>query len=330
MKVALMVLLCGMALGSTFAETSKKSPRAPESLKGLFPENVKTVGILMPSSVISGKVLDRGIRMLEEAGYKVKLGDHVRGVKEQPPVEVRVQDFEKLWLDPEVDILFMARGGSGAEDIIGKIDWKKLSARNMRLIGFSDITLILNTMLSQKAGHPYSGPMLSSFTRWDADSRQWFRAALDGAPLKPVKVKVLKPGTAKGLPMGGHLVRMHTLFTKTSLAPSTAGRIVFLECTAKRYTFDIVKTDLEELRDGGYLKDAAAVVFADFRHKGEDRKKLEKFLPAFAQTLSCPVFAGYPYGHCAKSYLIDFFRELEISPDGIVTAASTAGTPNGH
>ena len=325
MKVALMVLLCGVALGSAVAETDKKSQRAPESVKGLFPEDVKTVGILLPSSVLASKKLDQGVQMLEKAGYRVKLGDHVRGVKEQPSVEDRVRDFEKLWLDPEVDILFMARGGSGAEDIIGKIDWKKLSARNMRVIGFSDITLILNTMLSQKAGHPYSGPMLSAFTHWDADSRQWFRTVLDGAPLKPVKVKVLKPGAAKGLPMGGHLVRMHTLVTKTSLAPSTAGRIVFLECTAKRYTFDIVKTDLEELRDGGYLKGAAAVVFADFRHKGEERKKLDEFLPAFAQTLSCPVFADYPYGHCPKSYLIDFCRELEISPDGVVTASTSAG-----
>ena len=321
MKAVVMTLMCGLIVCSALAEKGRKAPREPESVKGLFPEDVKTIGILMPSSVLSGKTLDRGVKMLEKAGYRVKLGDHVRGVKEQPPAEDRVRDFEKLWLDPEVDILFMARGGSGAQDIIGKIDWTKLRARNMRVIGFSDITLILNTMLSQKAGHPYSGPMLSAFTRWDADSRQWFRAALDGAPLKPVKVKVLKPGSAKGLPMGGHIARMHTLFKKTPFAPSTAGRIVFLECTA-HYAFATVKADLEEMRDSGYLKAAAAVVFADFRHKGEERKQLDAFLPAFAQTLSCPVFADYPYGHCPKSYLIDFFRELEISPDGTVTASA--------
>ena len=65
-------------------------------------------------------------------------------------------------------------------------------------------------------------------------------------------------------------------------------------------------------------EDAAAVVFADFRHKGEDRKVLNAFLPAYAQTLKCPVFADYPYGHCTKSYLIDFFREVEITEDGTV------------
>ena len=140
---------------------------------------------------------------------------------------------------------------------------------------------------------------------------------LDGAPLKPVKVKVLKAGTAKGLPMGGHLERLHRLVTTTKLAPSAAGRVVFIECTA-RYPIEDVKRWMVELRDTGYLKDAAAVVFSDFRQKGEERKILDEFIPAYAKTLNCPVVAGYPYGHCPRSYLIDFFREVEITADGVV------------
>ena len=316
MNLKLIGLACAVVLCLTAASEEKKESKSWPSVDGVFPKNVKTVGIVMPSSVLERRKLDKGVKMLEAAGYKVKLGDFVR-VKEQAAVEDRVKDFEKMWLDPEVDILFMARGGSGAIDVIGKVDWAKLRTREMRVIGFSDITLILNTMLSQKAGHPYSGPMLSSFSHWDDDSIKWFRAMLDGAPLKPVKVKVLKAGAAKGLPMGGHLERIHRLVTTTKLAPSAAGRVVFIECTA-RYPIADVKRWMEELRDNGYLKDAAAVVFADFRHKGEDRKVLNAFLPAYAQTLKCPVFADYPYGHCTKSYLIDFFREVEITEDGTV------------
>ena len=316
MKMMMIGIVCGAALclmaEGTEGAASKKYP----PVKGIFPENVKTVGIVMPSQVLERKKLEKGIQLLEEAGYRVKVGEFVR-VKKQAPAEDRVRDFERMWLDPEVDIMLMARGGSGAEDVIGKVDWAKLRSREMRVIGFSDITLILNTMLSQKAGHPYSGPMLSSFSGWDADSRKWFRAMLDGAPMKPVKVKVLKPGDAKGLAMGGHLERLHRLVTTTKFAPSAAGRVVFIECTA-HYPVANLKSWLEKLRDCGYLKDAAAVVFADFRHKGDDRKVLDEFLPVFAQTLKCPVFADYPYGHCSKSYLIDFFREVSISADGVV------------
>lgn len=319
MKKILLLAMMTMSACVYAIDNENVNVAKQESVKGLFPEDVKTVGIVMPSSVLSSKKLELGIKMLEKAGYRVKLGDYVRGVKKQLPVEMRVQDFEKIWLDPEVDIIFMARGGKGAVDVIKKLNWEKLSSRKMRVIGFSDITLILNAMLKKNAGHPYSGPMLSAFTQWTADSRTWFRKCLDGSPLDPVKVKVLKPGVAKGKPMGGHLDRMYVLLKETSLAPSTAGRIVFIECTA-RYSFSHMKKCLEEMRDSGYLKDAAAVVFADFRHKGEERRKLNKFLPEFAKTLDCPVFADYPYGHCAKSYLIDFFREIEISSDGIVTA----------
>ena len=66
------------------------------------------------------------------------------------------------------------------------------------------------------------------------------------------------------------------------------------------------------------LKDAAAVVFSNFQQKGEERKILDEFIPAYAKTLNCPVVAGYPYGHCPRSYLIDFFREVEITADGVV------------
>ena len=36
------------------------------------------------------------------------------------------------------------------------------------------------------------------------------------------------------------------------------------------------------------------------------------------RTCKILVFAGYPYGHCSKGYLIDFFRELEITEDGTI------------
>jgi len=76
---------------------------------------------------------------------------------------------------------------------------------------------------------------------------------------------------------------------------------------------------LEEIRTGGHLAGAAAVVFADFRHKGDERKRLAAFFERFAGTLDCPVFAGFPYGHCKGSHLIDFRREMAISADGEAT-----------
>ena len=282
----------------------------------LFPPDVKTVGIVSMSDIISKEVLDRGTNFLAQCGYGVKVMPNVSGPKVVAP-DVRARLFEDAWLSPDLDIRLFSRGGVGAADVVPLIDWEKLRGRDMRVVGFSDVTLVLNAMLAKGVGHPYSGPMVSSFSKWNDYSLKAFAAALCGGPLPAHKARVLKSGAARGLAIGGHITRMHWLFRK-GLAPSAASRVVFLECTA-RHVFDVVKVDLEEMRDGGFFRGAAAVVFADFRHKGEDRRRLKAFIPEFAATLQCPVFADYPYGHRADSLTLDFRREVEIGEDGVIS-----------
>jgi muramoyltetrapeptide carboxypeptidase len=287
----------------------------------LFPGDVKTIGIVSMSSILPESSLVFGTNYLVQCGYCVKTMPNVRG-PQVAPAEVRARLFEKAWMDPEIDVLLFARGGDGAADVVGLVDWDRLRARDMRVIGFSDVTLVLNTMLSKGVGHPYSGPMLSYVNRWNSDSREWFSDMLNGAEMRPVHVRPLKPGRARGLPMGGHVMRMRDLCAM-GLAPSARGRVVFFECTAKHHARKVI-AGLEEMRDRGNLDGAAAVVFADFRHTGDERRELDAFFPEFAKSLQCPVFADFPYGHIDGILLLDFRREVSISQEGELRWASTS------
>ena len=328
-----------VALAAALAGFSGAAEAAPALvLQGMFPPDVRTIGIVAISSLLPKDQLVAGTNALVKAGYLVKVAPNVPRPEKASPEE-RARLLEEAWLDPEIDILWFARGGEGAAEVIPLLDWGRLSSfPDRRVIGFSDVTLLLNTMLAKNVGHPYSGPMLSALRYWNADSRDWFAAALRGGKLPEVKTRVLWPGKAEsrrpdlrtsdadeppalpngvsGTPMGGHIERMHRLF-EMGLLPSAQGRVVFLECTAK-YPPDQVRKCLEDLRDGGALDGAAAVVFADFRHKGVDRVAIDAFLPGFAQTLPCPVFADYPYGHCPGSRMLDFRRTVSIAADGTV------------
>ena len=189
------------------------------------------------------------------------------------------------------------------------------------------MTVLLGARLAHGVGHPVSGPMLSYSRRLEPAAREWVRAVLAEAPLPPVRLRVLHAagnGGVSGLPMGGHLTRLHWLW-KNGLLPSADGRVVFVECTAK-YPPSQVRQCLEDLRDGGALAGASAVVFCDFRHAGADRAELDAFFPDFAASLPCPVYAGFPYGHVPGILAIDFRRPLDISPDGIL-AFRDAGKP---
>ena len=297
--------------------------------------NVVAVGIVSISSIIPRGQFEAGTNYLAKAGYALKVAPNVAGPEVAPPAE-RARLLEKFWLDPEIDVLLFSRGGQGADEVLPLLDWDALRARpDLPVVGFSDVTLLLNAMLAKGVGHPFSGPMLSYAGALSPAAESWYFAALSGGPLPDVKTTPLPPapqppgaaaqaapGAVSGLPMGGHIERMHRLIG-TGLLPSAAGRVVFLECTAK-YPPAQVRKCLEELRDAGAFEGAAGVVFCDFRHTGAVRAAIDAFLPGFAATLPCPAFSGFPYGHTHDSRMLDFRRTVSIAPDGTVSWAAPA------
>ncbi len=285
----------------------------------LFPPDVKTVGVVSISYLMPAADFVSATDAVRASGVSLKIAPNVTAEKVLPPQE-RSRLFEEAYLDPEIDLLWFSRGGKGAEDVVPLLDWNKLRSRpDMRVVGFSDLTILLNAMLAKGAGHPLSGPSLAQTLYWNESSRDWFSAALRGEPLPEVHVEVLRDtgkGAVPGKPMGGHLDRLIQL-RRLGLFPSAVGRVVFFECTAGYPPADLIR-GLEEMRDDGALDGAAAVVFCDFRHVDDEKAALEDFFPAFAATLPCPVFAGFPYGHIPNSRLLDFRRTVEISADGVV------------
>ena len=294
---------------------------------GSLPHGIRTIALVMPASIQSKDRFDSGKAALEAAGYKVKVMPRLN-FETVAPVEDRVADFEEAWMDPEVDLVLCARGGRGAEDLLAKLDWAKLRTRKQRVLGFSNITMILNAMLKENAGRPYSGPTLSQFIYAKRPTFDWMAKALaDNAPMPDVKLRALRPGACSGLACGGHI----TLVLKgveMGWAADTKGRIVFLETSIREPA--VTRTELDKLVASGYFKDCAGVVFGDMAAGGPNRARLSgkalkagmaemaKIRKDFAAKVSCPVYEGYPYGHISISYTIDFLREKTITADGIL------------
>ena len=296
----------------------------PDDLKGCLSASVKTVGVVIPASVPSHRDYLRCKAWFEYASYRVKEASRL-SVRKVAPVEDRVADFEEMWMDPEVDLVFCARGGTGAQDLIDKIDWAKLRARNQRVLGFSNITWLLNTMLREKAGHPISGPSLTQFRYLARSSLDWLAPALAAQPLPAVQLRALRPGAFSGLPCGGHFGILSGMADRGCL-PDSTGRVVFLECSA-RYPKTAEKC-LDKLCKAGFFANCAGVVFGDITPGDKKNKALkgaaraeglaevERIKREFADKVTCPVYDQYPYGHVPKSFAIDFHREVSVSSEG--------------
>ena len=317
---ARMLGLCGMAAWALAAGARQEFTARP------FPPEVKTIGVVMPASILAKARFDKGVAMLEKAGYRVKTAKRLSFAK-VAPVADRVADFEETWLDPEVDLVLCARGGTGAQDVITKVDWEKLKARpNQRVLGFSNITMILNAMLKKGVGHPISGSTISHFLYAQGDTCDWLNRAVAGAPQPEAKLTPLRPGAFEGLPCGGHIALV-ALGVKMDWTVGASNRVVFLE---RNPSTDLkgLKGELDYLAASGWLKGAAGVVFGDVRAKqtgggGTDpkavpasRADVEALRREFAQKMTCPVYEGYAYGHIPVSHAIDFRRVVSVAADG--------------
>jgi len=304
----------------------KLGPSAPK-LTGCYSDKVRTVGVVMPASVANFKDYVACKAAVIAAGYRVKEAPRLN-FSQVASVEDRVADFEEMWMDPEVDLVVCARGGKGAQDLLPKLDWAKLRTRRQRVLGFSNITYLLNAMLKEDAGCPITGPTFTQFRYLAPQSAEWLGKVLGGEKLPPVKLKALRGGACSGLPCGGHISMLKGAFEMKQL-PDAKGRIVFLECSAREPS--VHEAELDFLAKSGWLDGAAGIVFGDITPGGPNRRKLKgaalkagyareaEIKRAFAAKVKCPVYDGYPYGHVPKNFAVDFQRAVAISADGMLT-----------
>ncbi len=306
MKKSYLLLLLSAALSAGAAETVPV-------WKGLFGK-MKTIAVCAPGLPGKSSEVDLALKNLREAGYKVKLMPNARKnetSRKMVAPDLRTADFMQAYCDPEVDAIWCVRGGSGSIQVAKRLDWEKLRARKIPVIGFSNITELHCMMQKHGVGHVFTGPSLTQLTKCNARSIAWFARAVAKEAQPEIQLKVIRGKDCSGYPAGGHL----TLYQRTycaGYAYPTDGRIIFLESPRSdphKYSANALKL----LREKGAFDRCAAVVFGDIKGKVQ---AVDKVIRDFAAKVKCPVYYDFPYGHQADNFLIDFERKVFISADG--------------
>ena len=287
--------------------------------KGVFPAHIKCVAVLTPASIPNAEKMRIGIKMLENAGLKVKVMPHTfdqapKG-KKSILLARRLADFKAAWNDPEVDMIIPTRGGTGAQQIPPQVDWDELKKKNVTLMGYSNITCLTGPMLSRGAGHPIQGPNLGSLVSCTPASLKHLKAVLARKSPRPLKLKTLREGNVSGKVYAGHM----TLLLQVQKSPfkvDTTDRILFIECVRRKEAE--LKRTFNALLKLGFFDKCAGVVFCHFTRSFADEKSKVQFFNWMNDKLKCPVYYGYPYGHESAIHALDFSSTAEIK-DGVVT-----------
>src|SRR5665648_29794 len=102
-----------------------------------------TIGVISPASP-SYKNSDviRGVETLKEWGFKVKLSKNLNKSKGfiAGTDKERADDFNEMFLNKEIDAIFVTQGGYGSARMLRYIDFEIVRNNPKIFIGFSDIT----------------------------------------------------------------------------------------------------------------------------------------------------------------------------------------------
>lgn len=105
----------------------------------------KTIGIVAPSFVVPEIELDLGVERLKSEGFQVRV--HPQCYERQRFLagddETRAGAFLEFVNNPEIDVIWFARGGYGAARLIPSLLRVKKPKKKI-LVGYSDATVLLN------------------------------------------------------------------------------------------------------------------------------------------------------------------------------------------
>ena len=273
-----------------------------------------TVGVCAPSGPYFNRsdVL-RGVEWWESKGYRVKLldgvwakDDYVAGAPQD-----RAADLNRLFADPDVDVIQVLWGGTGAIDVLPHLDYGMIAEHPKALMGYSDITN-LHIALRQESGlATFHGPGLGSmgiperttFT-WDSALEGFAKGGAGPVPRDPDDpyVRAIAPGRVTAPIVGGNLFTFVHLIG-TPWDPMFDGAILFFEEVEEPPY--IVEIHLRQLQLAGKLDDVVGVVVGelkdcDWREERPDSprtRSIEDVLERCLGPLGVPVLYKLPLGH---------------------------------
>jgi len=301
-----------------------------------------TVMIIAPAGVEYNKMrLILSIESLEALGLKVQVSEHAMDRFGYFPAEdeVRAADFNAAFANNEIKAVIALKGGWGAARILPYIDYEMITQKPKILLGYSDITSLLNAINLKTGLITFHGPTAGSpWSNFSANNVReiLFEGALqhmknpqkkgDFLTVRKNRTETINPGLAEGSLVGGNLTVL-TALQGTPYFPDTKGKVLMIEEVGE----NIYRVDrmLTQLALGGHLKDCAGIVFGGMTDVESDGGfgdfSLMDILEQHCKRSAKPAFIGAMFGHVPEKRTMAIGCRVKLDADnGTVTMLESA------
>ena len=310
-------------------ETGKVLSIKPPALK-----KGDLVGICAPAGCISDPgELTEFIDVLKDQGFTVKCGRNVKGRKGyfSASDEERAAEFMEMITDKEIKAIFFVRGGWGSARILPFLDFGAIRNNPKVIMGFSDISTLLNAISFKTGLITFHGP--NGNASWNSRTMTYFHSLMvhrekmifRNRP-EDMKTRMISTGSAEGELYGGNLTVISSLIG-TPFLPDWKGKILFLEDLKEEpYRIDRMLT---QLKLSGVLNEVKGIVLGAFRDcEAEEPDRaftVDEVFDQHFKKLSIPVYSGAQVGHVVNKFILPVGIRVRLNADlGTIEMLETA------
>lgn len=320
--------LVGTAIvGAAALSLSNKKKDAILSPSPTLPKRLKkgdTIGIAASAGPIRDqKEVQEFQEVLHQLGYKTKLGKNVFGKEGyfSAKDEDRANEFMELIQDEAVNGIFFIRGGWGCARILDMLDYGVIAQNPKVIMGFSDITALLNAITLNTGLVTFHGPGGNS--TWNDYSINYISRLLQQGEKVVYRntsndktIKTYTSGKSEGTFYGGNLSVICGMVGSKYL-PDWYGKILFLEDVGEEpYRIDRMLT---QLKLAGVFNQISGLVLGNFRKcvpEEPDRSfTLEEVFQQHFSGMTFPVFYGAQIGHVRNKFTVPVGINVAIDAD---------------
>jgi muramoyltetrapeptide carboxypeptidase len=256
---------------------------------------MKNVFLISPSGHLSKEKFNNSLKNLKKWGFgRIK---YLKSINSKfyyyaGDYERRYNEVNQAYKDEETEIVFCARGGMGAVQLISFLDYNMIRKSGKVLIGFSDATILLNSIYQKTSLRCLHGPMPCN-KNYDRKTISCLHMALnkEDYSVRINEKDVFKEGFAKAKIVGGAIrVLVKSLGGEHEI--QTSDKILFLEQNHWRGR-DIYDA-LWQLKLAGKFKKVKGIILGYFTKCDEP---VLNYLKDFFKDFKCPIIFNQPIGH---------------------------------
>ncbi|MFC3884851.1 LD-carboxypeptidase [Bacillus songklensis] len=229
-----------------------------------------TLGLVTPGSPLDANIINARVQTLRDMGFNIVFGRHVYSYEGivAAPARQRAEDVMNMFRDPRVKMILPTRGGTGVQTILPYLDYEVIRENPKMISGYSDITVLLNSLYQFSNLITFHSLMLIDFRLdtpaynfnqfFDATSTLISPRAIQNPPDMPLMSLVR--GNVTGPIVGGNMTSLvNTLGTPFEI--DTKGKILFLEETHS--PTNMIFRYLTQLSMSGKFQDCLGIIMGE-------------------------------------------------------------------